>query len=131
MKRCYKCGWEWPAGKKRPGHAEACPKCTAYLHCCMNCRHHDPALHNECRVPGTDMIADRRRMNYCDAFDFTDTDEEAVAAPEKQDQARAAFTKLFGDESGATATGQAARDFLGPPKARKDPKRALDDLFGG
>ncbi len=128
MKRCHKCGWEWPAEKKRPAHAEACPKCTAYLHCCMNCRHHDPVLHNECRVPGTDMVPDRRRMNYCDAIDFADSDTHA-AEPERQAQARDALSRLLGEGPGNAEARQATRDFLGAPKPKKDPKRALDDLF--
>ncbi|HNR33306.1 MAG TPA: hypothetical protein PKI11_20615 [Candidatus Hydrogenedentes bacterium] len=129
MKRCHKCGWEWPGEKTRPGFSEACPKCRAYLHCCLNCRHHDATRHNECRVPGTDMVADRRGMNYCDAFDFADVTAEG-AAPEKQDQARETLAQLFGDDAERADADQAARDFFGAPKPKKDPRTALDDLLG-
>lgn len=130
MKRCHKCGWVWPEDRGRPGIRASCPQCTAYLHSCRNCHHHDPKLHNECRVPGTEMVADRGDMNYCDDFVFADRE---VETPDTAafDQARATLDSVFGTDSAGNDAAAAARDFLGHSKEAKDPRKALDDLFGG
>lgn len=129
MNRCHKCGWVWPEDRGRPGMKEFCPKCTAFLHCCKNCRHHDPKLHNQCRVPGTEMVADRAGMNHCDEFVFTSC-EELTESDEKKDRARDTLAQLFGGERGQDKSETLAREFLGKPKPRTDPKKALDNLFG-
>lgn len=129
MKRCHKCGWVWPEDRGRPGFKEFCPKCTAFLHCCKNCHHHDPTLHNQCRVPGTEMVADRASMNHCEEFLFADREETAVSAVEK-DEARDALSQLFGGEQGPNRAEEAAKELLGERKPRIEPKKAFDNLFG-
>jgi len=95
--------------KRQPGVKEFCAKCSAYLHCCLNCRFRDPALHNECAIPNTEWVGDRKGANFCDEFEFADTSPGTGSSDAKQDKARQAFEGLFG----ATA-----------PKPK-----TLDDLF--
>lgn len=114
MKRCHKCGTEWVSEKKQPGAREFCPKCNAYLHCCLNCRFHDPALHNECQIPGTEWVGDRAGANFCDEFEFRDTTPGVDTSAPKKEKARQSLDALFGDSSNSP----------------KKPK-SLDDLFRG
>lgn len=114
MKRCYKCGKEWVSDKKQPSFKEFCDNCTAYLHCCRNCRFHDPHAHNQCKIPTTEWVGDREGPSFCEDFEFADTTENSADA-EGQQQARDGFQGLFGDEEGDAAQGK------GPS--------TLDDLF--
>ena len=113
MKRCQKCAKEWVSEKRQPGVKEFCPACSAYLHCCLNCRFRDKSVHNECRIPTTEWVGDRAGCNFCDEFEFADTapgkssGKTGTAVPD-------AFEQLFGD-------------------ADDGPKKGLDDfkkLFG-
>lgn len=115
MKACHKCATEWASDKRQPGVKEVCAKCDAYLHCCRNCRFHDPHVHNQCRIPNTEWVGNRAGCNFCDEFEFKDTDaasdknegrlaktrgllEELLGAgDEPRAEGRDAFDKLFGD----------------------------------
>ena len=105
MKKCHKCGHAWVSEKKMPAVKEYCETCSAYLHCCLNCRFYEPKLHNQCAIPTTDWVGDKAGANFCDEFDFRD--DEAVAR-----------------DSGAAAS---ARDMLdsvfGGAEARSDSDR--------
>lgn len=79
----------------------------------MNCRFRDPSLHNQCKIPTTEWVADRAGANFCDEFDYEDSEAKTSEAIE-HDEARRALDSLFGDSSGP----------------RKKP-RSLDDLLGG
>lgn len=114
MRRCHRCGAEWVSDKKQPAVKEVCEACSAYLHCCMNCRFRDPSLHNECAIPTTDWVGDREGCNFCDEFEFIDG-EEAVSDPESAKQARSALDSLFGD---------------GPTVKEADRLDAFKKLFG-
>ena len=113
MRRCYRCNTDWTSEKKQPAVKECCPSCNAYLHCCLNCRFYDEHAHNKCRIPTTDWVGDRAGPNFCDDFEFGEHGPTQNNA--KQDQARDALGKLFGEESAS------------PQKTGKD---GLDALFG-
>jgi hypothetical protein len=72
---------------------DTCPACCRDLHCCRQCRFHDPAYHNQCREPKTDMVSDRERANLCDYFEFRG--RAAAPAPDPRGQARRALDDLF------------------------------------
>ena len=83
MKVCHKCRRELPF-ESRILRSEQCPWCSADLHCCLNCRFHDPNAHNECLEVGTELIRYREKANYCGSFSFRaggggDNDEVAAA----------------------------------------------------
>lgn len=112
MKRCHKCGAEWVSDKRQPGVKEVCARCNAYLHCCKNCRHRDPAKHNECRIPNTEWVGDRAGCNFCDEFEFKDSDVEAGRDAGNLAKARSALDELFGGDITKQAEGRDAFDKL-------------------
>ena len=105
MKQCHQCGAPWDGGgKKQPGVKDICDNCSAYLHCCLNCRYYDPSAHNECYIPTTEWVGDKAACNFCDEFEFADAAAETTD-DQAGDQARNALDSLFGDsqESGKDA----------------------------
>ena len=96
MRKCHRCATEWDSIKRVPGVKEFCSKCSAYLHCCLNCRHHNPAYHNQCAIPNTDWVGDKAGANFCDEFEFA-----TAGAPSKETRdaqtSRSALDSLFGD----------------------------------
>ncbi len=111
--KCHKCGTPWLSEKRRPGVKDYCENCSAYLHCCRNCRFHVPSAHNQCHIPNTDWVGGREGANFCDEFEFRDS-EAPSAADRERDNARAALDAIFGDV----------------PRTKPTPKN-LDDLLGG
>jgi hypothetical protein len=109
MRRCHRCNAEWISEKRAPGVKETCRACDAYLHACANCRHHDPKVHNQCRIPNTEWVGDRAGANFCDEFDFRVAGNSP--AKDRDSSARDAFGALFGDS---------------PPETDV---RGFDDLF--
>jgi hypothetical protein len=99
MRICFRCKKEWKSDKRVPGVKESCESCGAYLHCCKNCRHHDPKAHNQCLIPNTEWVGDREGCNFCDEFEFPLSTSSTPAAPDK-DKARAALEGLFGGARG-------------------------------
>jgi hypothetical protein len=66
---CHACEAElFLSGGERIGFGEACERCRADLHVCLNCEHHDPSAHNECRESSAERVADRERANRCEYF---------------------------------------------------------------
>lgn len=70
MRYCHACGGEVDAALTRVGRRDACDACEADLHCCLNCKHHDPFANNQCNEPGTEPVRDRVAGNFCDAFEY-------------------------------------------------------------
>ena len=72
---------------------ETCDHCSAWLHCCKNCRFYQRGLPNDCRVPGTDPISDREGVNFCEEFAVNSGrgDSIKISSPEE------AAKRLFGD----------------------------------
>lgn len=99
MKRCHRCQTEWVSEAKRPGFKELCSSCSSYLHCCINCRHHNPSLHNQCAISTTDFVSKRDGSNFCEDFEFKD-DDPAAAENSGGAQARGKLDALFGDDAG-------------------------------
>lgn len=93
--RCHQCANQWDEDKRVPGAKELCPTCAAYLHCCLNCKHRDPRAHNQCRIPNTDWVGDRKGPNFCDEFEFAAP--AATTGTGSQQRAKDAFSGLFGD----------------------------------
>lgn len=111
MKHCHHCGHLWESLKKQPAVKDFCEKCSAYLHCCLNCRFHDPSKHNACAIPNTDWVGDKSGANFCDEFEFKDAQEEQDVAG-AETKAKNQFEQLFGE----------SRADSGKPKS-------FDDLF--
>lgn len=95
MKKCHKCGHEWVSVKQQPGVKDFCEKCSAYLHCCLNCRYYEPSVHNQCHIGTTEWVGDKQGCNFCDEFEFADS-ARAAEDSSKRDNARSALEGLFG-----------------------------------
>ena len=66
---CQACQTEIPlAAGESVGFRDACDRCRADLHVCLNCDHHDLSAYNECRESNAERILDRDRANRCDYF---------------------------------------------------------------
>lgn len=95
---CHKCGTPWENETPRPGFKETCSQCNAYLHCCKNCRFHLPTAHNQCYIPGTEYVANREGLNFCEEFQFrSGPPSDQAADQDKRKQAFDKFADLFGD----------------------------------
>ena len=67
--RCHACGDEIALGPaERVGFRDECPRCSADLHICCNCAHHDPTAYNECRESSAERVLEKERANRCDYF---------------------------------------------------------------
>jgi hypothetical protein len=77
------------------GRRDFCESCLADLHCCLNCRFHDPGAHNECRENISAWVRLKDASNFCAHFTFRVTAEDTGAA-EAAAKARleALFSKL-------------------------------------
>lgn len=68
---CAHCGAELKLDSTSVvGRSETCDTCRGDLHACLNCRHHDPSMYNECRESQAERVLDKRRSNFCDYFSF-------------------------------------------------------------
>lgn len=70
MVSCWKCGRELSDVPAKIPFRYTCPFCDAYQHCCQDCKNYQPGLPNDCKVPGTDYVADRQGLNFCEEFDL-------------------------------------------------------------
>jgi hypothetical protein len=63
---CHRCSAE--VGVSAVGVRDVCERCSAYLHCCRNCGFYEPGVHNDCREPNAEVVADKEQGNFCDFF---------------------------------------------------------------
>jgi hypothetical protein len=91
---CWNCGAPLPEFSwGKVSFRERCEKCDAALHCCQNCKFYKPGMHNDCAVPGTDFVSDRKASNFCEEFALL-----GKGPSPKNDSAKKKFENLFGDE---------------------------------
>jgi len=94
--RCFACGASQDlASGERIGVRDCCASCSADLHVCRNCRHHDPSAYNECRESSAERVRDRERANRCDYFAPAEA-ASGEAVPDGREGARRALDALFG-----------------------------------
>lgn len=67
MFKCQVCGQDIEVGP-RVGRRDDCPRCGADLHACRQCRFYEPGAHNDCRETEAELVADKKRANFCDFF---------------------------------------------------------------
>lgn len=92
---CWKCGNSIElAPGTRVGTRDACPRCDSDLHSCRNCRHYDPAKHNQCAEPQAEWVRDKEAANYCDYFS-PHTGFRTSPRPSGGEEARKKFDSLF------------------------------------
>ena len=104
-----------------------CPNCSAYLHCCYNCEHHDKNVHNECREDQGEFIRDRTEGNFCLYFSFKALGD---TGPSAADDAKNKLDALFGGGPSTPSTSKPSLgDFNFSPKTDEDARARLDALF--
>lgn len=91
MKSCHRCRASWE-GFGEPRFREQCESCGAYVRCCRNCAYFD-LRSVQCRIPEAMYVGDRQMANYCEEFEFADS--QAVAFNEKTQHARVRWHRLF------------------------------------
>ncbi len=105
--QCHQCGASVETPEPLARDAE-CPACGRDLRCCLNCRHHDPAFHNQCRETEADPVEDRDRRNFCEYFSFTrEPFAPRGAGAARESAARAKLDALFGGPPAASPTSSA------------------------
>jgi hypothetical protein len=112
MKRCSKCGEEWTR-KEQPGFKETCPKCTGYLHSCVNCRLYNPTA-DRCSSVTAECTGDRESLTYCEEFLFRDSPNNANR-------------RANGRQAGMNGLGR----FAGERQSVNSPRQKFDGLFKG
>jgi hypothetical protein len=90
---CHFCGGPLDP-KMRVARSTVCPGCGRDLHACVQCRHHDPRAHNQCREPQAEWVTDRERANFCDYFSL-DPVGKSGARPDRAGAARTKLDSLF------------------------------------
>jgi hypothetical protein len=89
--RCHACGT--PFIGERVGVRDICGRCAAFLHCCRNCDFFAPGLHNDCREPTAERVADKVLGNFCDHF--RPNGATATPARDQASTVRARLDALF------------------------------------
>lgn len=69
-----------------------CDHCSAWLHCCINCEYYHPGLPNDCKISGTDPIADREASNFCEDFSIKTSKKKVTEEIESVEE------RLFGEK---------------------------------
>lgn len=64
---CFECSKEL-SFVDHVGFRDECDHCGADVHCCKNCRFHDPKSYNECRETSADPVREKDRANYCEYY---------------------------------------------------------------
>ncbi len=90
--QCYSCHATINL-ERRPWRNETCPKCSSYLHCCRNCRFHDPLAHNQCREPQADWVKEKEMANFCNYFEAAKDLKSSGSS--KKDEAKKKLDELF------------------------------------
>jgi len=74
------------------GRREVCPNCGRDLHCCLQCKFHDPHAYNECREVSAERVVDKERANFCEYFIIKGDTRDGV---NKVQEAKEALERLF------------------------------------
>jgi hypothetical protein len=64
---------------------------------CLNCRHYDAAVAQQCRETRAEPVAEKDRANYCEWFEMVRRVYAARGGRDRAAEARDQFRKLFGD----------------------------------
>lgn len=94
---CHHCQETLKLTSNKVGRTEACPKCDADMHVCLNCALMDPFAPNQCREPQAELVRDKERANFCDYFEPNQKcgGMPGKSAKSKEQEARNAFDNLF------------------------------------
>jgi hypothetical protein len=104
--QCHVCGTPVRYDEPIPRDAE-CEGCRTDVRSCVNCRHYDVRMNNQCRETQADPVVDKKRRNFCEYFYFSR--EPFVAGgsgASKESEARAKLEAMFGGGSKTSGTAE-------------------------
>lgn len=90
--KCFSCGEELEFARSL-GRTDTCPKCDADLKVCLNCKHYDRAVAEQCREPTSDFVSNKERANFCSFYQPSVSGN--ASGPSAADDARAKLDALF------------------------------------
>lgn len=64
---CFACQQEIELGHK-VSFRSMCPQCKVALHVCVNCKFYTIGKPNDCSIPNTERVLDRKKANFCEEF---------------------------------------------------------------
>ena len=97
MRICYFCGYGFD-DKFEVFRSTFCPECQKDVKVCKNCKFYSPGSHWDCRETIGEAVKEKDRANFCSYFTFKEPDKEKGKEKKpKQEDAKDAFDKLFGD----------------------------------
>ena len=79
----------------RVGRRELCDKCSSDLHVCKNCKFYSVTSYNECSEPSAERVLDKEKSNFCDYFEFRNSNASATAGEDPKVVARKKLDDLF------------------------------------
>jgi hypothetical protein len=74
---------------------DECARCSADIHCCLNCVNYDQYAHNHCREPQAEWVPNREKGNFCDFFTPNNLTSKGQPKKTAADDVKAAFDNLF------------------------------------
>lgn len=96
-RHCHKCGTVYDLNGN-PGRLETCERCGADLKACLNCVHYAATGHaHQCKERRAEEVFEKAAANFCEWFDFARREFKGAGKDSREDSARDAFKKLFGD----------------------------------
>jgi hypothetical protein len=93
MKTCAACGKEAVPDRHFSRKSE-CAGCGADLHVCLNCRFYSETSHNKCVENRAEFQRTRDRANFCEYFEYRETDDMTPGKEKGPDPAADARNKL-------------------------------------
>ena len=95
-RHCHKCGTVY-ALEGTAGRSEACERCNADLHVCLNCTQYDRSSAHQCRDRRAEPVFDKGSANFCEWFEFARREFKGADKDAREQKARDDLKKLFGD----------------------------------
>jgi predicted RNA-binding Zn-ribbon protein involved in translation (DUF1610 family) len=96
---CWKCNSKLEFSEKKISFRAECPKCSADVHVCKNCRFYSLGKPNDCLIPDIDKVVDKEKNNYCEEFSMREklkTKESSTAkSPLGEIPPKKSFDSLF------------------------------------
>ena len=97
MRECYFCGYVFDDNVE-VFRSTVCPGCDKDVKICKNCRFYSPGAHWDCRETIPESVKEKDKANFCSYFKFKGSGKDNKEVNnQKQEEAKDAFNKLFGD----------------------------------
>lgn len=96
MRVCYFCGYTFDDNVEI-FRSTVCPGCDKDVKICKNCIFYSPGSQWDCRETIPESVREKEQANFCSYFKFKESGSREDGKKNKQEEAKDAFNKLFGD----------------------------------